>query len=191
MQALVAAAKAGVIPAKIRVVISNNPDAYGLERAALENIPGVVVDHRDYDTREDFENALSAVLDEHQVEVVCLAGFMRMLTGTFLEKYPHRVLNVHPGLLPAFPGLHGAEQALSHGVKVAGCTVHLVTEEMDAGPIVAQAAVPVYDDDTEETLTARIQAEEHRIFPLALGWLCEGRCRVDGRRVRLLEAQDG
>jgi phosphoribosylglycinamide formyltransferase-1 len=187
MQAIISAARVGEIPVEVAVVISNKPDVYALERAERENIPTVVVDHRDFETREDFEDALIKTLQDKGVQWVCLAGFMRLLTSRFIAAFPHRILNVHPALLPSFPGLHGAAKALKSGVKVTGCTVHLVTEEMDAGPIVAQATVPVFDDDTEETLTARIQAEEHQIFPMALGWMCQGRGQVEGRTVRLME----
>jgi len=188
MQAIISAARVGEIPVEVAVVISNKPDVYALQRAERENIPTVVVDHREFETREDFEDALIKTLQEKGVQWVCLAGFMRLLTSRFINAFPHRILNVHPALLPSFPGLHGAAQALEYGVKVTGCTVHLVTEEMDAGPIIAQATVPVFDDDTEETLTARIQAEEHQIFPMALGWMCQGRGQVEGRAVRLLES---
>jgi len=192
MQAIVSAARMGEIPVEVAVVISNKPDAYALKRAEKENIPTVVVNHREFDSREGFEDALIAALREKGVQWVCLAGFMRLLTSRFIDAFPNRILNVHPALLPSFPGLHGAAQALDYGVKVTGCTVHLVTEEMDAGPIIAQSTVPVFDDDTEETLTARIQAEEHQLFPRALGWMCEGRGQVDGRAVRLMEsAEDG
>lgn len=174
-------------PAELAVVVSNVPGAGGLGRAAGMGIATAVVDHRDYDDRASFERALIEVLRQHEVEAVALAGFMRIVTGIFLSAFPGRVLNIHPSLLPAFPGGHAHRDALAHGVKVSGCTVHLVTEEMDAGPIVVQAAVPVAEGDTEESLAARVLEQEHRIYPEAVRLLAEGRLRVQGRRVQIQE----
>jgi len=190
MRALVHAAQAGEVHADVRVVISNRPGALALERAEALGIATAVVDHTAHSDRETFEEALADVLREHGVEVVCLAGFMRILGARFLDAFEGRVLNVHPSLLPAFPGLHAARKALDYGTRVAGCTVHLVTEEMDAGPILAQATVPVHEDDTEASLQARIQAEEHRVYPMALDWVCRGQVEVAGRRV-LIRGRDG
>lgn len=173
-------------PAEVAVVVSNVPGAGGLGRAAGFGIPTAVVDHRDFDDRPAFESELVRVLREHGAEAVALAGFMRLVTGTFLGAFPDRVLNIHPSLLPAFPGTHAHRDALAYGVKVSGCTVHLVTEQMDAGPIVAQAAVPVAEGDTEESLAARVLEQEHRIYPEAVRLLAEGRLRIDGRRARIL-----
>ncbi len=185
LQALLDACEQPDYPAHIAVVVSNRPGAPALDRARARRVPSVVVDHRSFRTRDAFEEALVAPLRSHGVEWVCLAGFMRVLGPHFLQAFPMRVLNIHPSLLPAFPGLHAQRQAWEHGVKISGCTVHLVTEGVDEGPIVAQAAVPVYDDDTADTLAARILAEEHRLYPLALRWAVEGRLRIEGRRVRV------
>ncbi|OGQ20330.1 MAG: phosphoribosylglycinamide formyltransferase, partial [Deltaproteobacteria bacterium RBG_16_71_12] len=152
-----------------------------LERAALAGVAGVIEDHKGR-ARETFEDAVDAALRAHDVEVVVLAGFMRVLTAHFLERWQHRVLNVHPALCPAFPGIHAPRHALAHGARVTGCTVHLVDAGVDTGPILAQAAVPILDDDDEAALTARIQAEEHRLFPAVLTALARGQVQlVDGR----------
>src|SRR4051794_24618716 len=181
LQAIIDAVAAGRLDARIAVVISNRTDAAGLERAARAGIETVVLPHRTYPSREDYDRALVAELRTRGVDLVCLAGFMRLLSATFVEAFPQAVLNVHPSLLPAFPGVDAQRQALEHGVKITGATVHLVTPELDAGPIVLQAPVPVLGDDTVETLAARILVEEHRIYPqaiatvLAVGWYIEGR----------------
>ena len=159
----------------VRAVISNRPDAGGLEWARAQGIPTRVVDHRDYRTREAFDEALGASLAELKADLVLLAGFMRILTPGFVARFRNRLLNIHPSLLPAFTGLHTHRRALAAGVKLHGCTVHLVSPELDAGPIVAQAAVPVLADDTEESLAARVLAAEHRIYPQAVRWFLEGR----------------
>ncbi len=161
------------------MVVSNRADAGGLARAAAAGVPTAVVDHRPFGKdREAFERAVQAVLLEHRVEVVALAGFMRLLTPWFIGAWPDRLINIHPALLPAYKGLHTHARALADGVKIAGCTVHFVRPEMDVGPIVVQAAVPVLDDDTPDTLAARVLAEEHRIYPLALARVAAGRARV-------------
>lgn len=177
-------------PARVVVVVSNVPGAPGLERAADLGIPTATVDHRHFEDRAAFEARLLEVLREHDTEVVCLAGFMRLLSPELVAAWRDRMLNIHPSLLPAFPGLDAQAQALEYGVRYSGCTVHLVTEEMDAGPIVLQAVVPVRPDDTEGTLAARILEQEHRIYPRALRLLAEGRLRVRGRRVEILEGDD-
>jgi phosphoribosylglycinamide formyltransferase-1 len=179
MAALIAAATDPAYPAEIAVVVSNRADAGGLARAAAAGVPTAVVDHRPFGKdREAFERAVQAVLLEHRVEVVALAGFMRLLTPWFIGAWPDRLINIHPALLPAYKGLHTHARALADGVKIAGCTVHFVRPEMDVGPIVVQAAVPVLDDDTPDTLAARVLAEEHRIYPLALARVAAGRARV-------------
>jgi phosphoribosylglycinamide formyltransferase-1 len=172
------------LDATIAVVISNRAGAQGLERARAAGIPALALPHRDYASREAFETALVAELRTHDVSLVCLAGFMRLLGPTFLAAFGERTLNVHPSLLPAFPGVDAQRQALEHGVKVAGATVHFVTGELDAGPIVAQGAVPVLDDDTAETLSARILEVEHRIYPEAVGAVLDGGWTIQGRRYR-------
>jgi len=190
MAALIEAAKERSYPAEIALVVSNRPEAAGLARAQAQAIPTAVVDHRPHGTdRAAFERALQAVLDQHRVELVCLGGFMRLLTRDFVLRWQGRMLNIHPALLPSFPGLDSHGQALKAGVKISGATVHFVVPEADTGPIIAQAAVPVRDDDTAETLAARVLEVEHRIYPLALRLLAEGRvkmiggrCLIEGRR---------
>ena len=182
LQALIDAIAEGRLMATIAVVISNRADAGGLERARAAGIETLVVDHRAFATREAFDRALASELVSRRVALVCLAGFMRLVGAPLLEAFPDRILNVHPSLLPAFPGVDAQRQALEHGVKVAGATVHLVTAELDGGPIVLQAAVPVRDDDTPETLAARILIEEHRIYPEAVRVMLDGGWSVEGRR---------
>ena len=184
MKALGDACASEEFPAEVAVVISNEPEADGLQHARGLGIETAVVDHRGK-SRDAFEGELIEVLQRHRADLVCLAGFMRLLSARFVEAYRGRVLNVHPSLLPAFPGLHATRQALEQGVRVAGCTVHVVVEEMDAGPIVLQAAVPVEADDIEESLSARVLEQEHRIYPEAVRLFAEGRVRVEGRRTRI------
>lgn len=182
LQALIDAISRGGLDATIVVVISNVAEAPALERARMAGIETVVLGHRDWPSREAYDEAVAATLRARNVDVVCLAGFMRRLSARFLDVFPGPVLNVHPSLLPAFPGIDAPGQAVAHGVKVAGCTVHLVTAELDSGPIVAQAAVPVLSGDSGETLAARILIEEHRLFPVAVARVLGGGWRVDGRR---------
>ena len=182
LQALIDAIGRGELRATIAVVISNVPGVAALDRAAAAGIDTLVLPHRGWPSREAYDEALAAALCDKGAALVCLAGFMRRLSARFIEAFAGPVLNVHPSLLPAFPGLDGPGQALAHGVKVAGCTVHLVTAELDAGPIVAQAAVPVLPADTVDTLAARILVEEHRLFPQAVGRVLDGGWRIDGRR---------
>jgi phosphoribosylglycinamide formyltransferase-1 len=186
LQAIIDATVRGEIPGRIGLVLSNTPDAYGLERARRHGIPTVVVEHKAFATREEFDARLVEVLKENRVELVCLAGFMRVLTGLFIRSFPHRILNIHPALLPAFPGTHAPRQALNYGARFSGCTVHFIDEGIDTGPVIAQAAVPVFDDDTEETLAARILVQEHKIYPMAIRLFLEGRLSIEGRRVRVL-----
>lgn len=183
LQALIEAISAGRLAAEIAVVVSNVAEAYGLERARAAGIPTVVVPHDTFPSRQAFDTHLVECLRDHGAELVVLAGFMRLVTSVLLRAYPERVLNVHPALLPAFRGLHAERQALAHGVTITGVTVHFVDEETDHGPILVQAAVPVLPDDTEDTLHARIQAQEHRAYPLAIQLIAEDRVRVHGRRV--------
>ncbi len=185
LEALIAARDAGVLAADIAAVISNRPQAPGLQKAVAAGIPTVVVDHCDYPDREAFDAALAEEIDAHAPDAVVLAGFMRILTDGFVRRYQGRMVNIHPSLLPAFPGLKTHQRALEEGVRIHGCTVHFVTPELDHGPVIIQAAVPVFDDDNEETLAARVLQAEHRIYPLAVRWLIEGRLRLEGRRVRL------
>jgi phosphoribosylglycinamide formyltransferase-1 len=182
LQAIIDAVADRRLEARIGVVVSNRAGAAGLARAEAAGIETMVLSHKAFASREDYDRALVAELETRHVDLVCLAGFMRLLSAAFIERYPNAILNVHPSLLPAFPGMDAQRQALEHGVKVTGATVHLVTPELDAGPIVVQASVPVLDDDTEETLSARILVEEHRIYPEAIGLLLAGGWRVEGRR---------
>lgn len=173
---------AGKIPAEIAVVISNNPKAAGLEKARARGLETVCIPSKGLE-REAYDRLVVAELEARQVDLVCLAGFMRLLSAYFVRQFPSRILNIHPSLLPAFPGLEAQRQALEHGAKISGCTVHFVDEFLDHGPIVIQAAVAVEDDDTEETLSARILQEEHRIYSEAITLALSGRFRIEGRRV--------
>ncbi len=182
LQAIMDAISAGRLDAEIALVVSNRPGAQGLERAAAAGLPTLVLSHKDYPSRVTFDAALADALKASGVALVCLAGFMRLLSGEFISAFPNAVLNIHPSLLPAFPGLDAQRQALEHGVRVTGATVHLVTPELDAGPIVLQASVPVHDDDTVDSLSTRILSEEHRLYPEAIQQVLTGRWRVEGRR---------
>ncbi|GAB4367621.1 MAG: phosphoribosylglycinamide formyltransferase [Deltaproteobacteria bacterium] len=185
LQAIIDACERGEIPCRVALVVSNKEDAYGLVRAKKHGIPAEVVRHRDFPTREEFDARLVEAIRASGAELVCLAGFMRVLTPVFVHAFPNRILNIHPALLPSFPGTHGQKQALDYGVRFSGCTVHFLDEGVDTGPIIVQAVVPVYDDDTEESLGARILAQEHRIYPMAIRLFFEGRLRIEGRRVRI------
>ena len=173
---------AGKIPAEIAVVISNRPNAPGLEEAKRRGLDTRVIPSKGLE-REQYDRMVVEVLKEKQVDLVCLAGFMRLLSAYFVSQFPNRILNIHPALLPAFPGLEAQHQALEHGVKITGCTVHFVNETRDPGPIIVQAAVPVLDEDTGETLSARILKEEHRIYSEAINIVLSGGWRIEGRRV--------
>ena len=183
LQAIIDASERGEIPCRVGVVVSNKADAYGLVRARNHGIPTEMVDHRAFESREAFDARMVEVIRSSGAELVCLAGFMRVVTPTFLRAFPHRILNIHPALLPSFPGTHGPRQALQYGVRFSGCTVHFLDEGVDTGPVIVQAVVPVYEDDTEETLAARILKEEHRIYPMAIRLYFEGRLELSGRRV--------
>jgi phosphoribosylglycinamide formyltransferase-1 len=187
LKALLAAQARGALsPAEVRVVLANVAGAPALAVAAAAGVPTAIVDHKPFaGDRAAFEEALLQVLRQHDVRIVALAGFMRLLGPRFLSAFPDRVLNIHPSLLPAFPGMHAQRQALEYGVRYSGCTVHLVDEGCDTGPILLQAVVPVLDDDDEERLSARILAEEHRLYPEAVRLLAEGRAVREGRRVRV------
>ena len=191
LASIIEAIERGEIPAEIAVVITDKRDAYALERARAKGIPAVAVVYRDYAERADFERAMLDELQAHGVTLVILAGFMRILSPVFVHAYTGRILNIHPALLPSFPGAHAHRDALAYGVKVSGCTVHFVDEGMDSGPIILQASVPVTEDDTEETLAARVLEQEHRIFPEAIKLYVEDRLRTDGRRVHILPAAEG
>jgi phosphoribosylglycinamide formyltransferase-1 len=182
LQALIDAITEGRLDARIAVVVSNRPGAAGIDRARAAGIETLILDHKLFGPRAGFDAAVAAALKQHCVRIVCLAGFMRLVGSTMLEAFPDAILNIHPSLLPAFPGVNAQRQALVHGVKITGATVHLVTGELDGGPIVTQASVPVRDDDTVDTLAARILIEEHRIYPEAVRLMLEGNWRIDGRR---------
>lgn len=166
------------LPAQICAVISNNPAAQGLQIAQQHGVATTAIDHRAHAQRADFDVALAQAIDAHKADLVVLAGFMRVLTEDFVNRYHGRLINIHPSLLPAFPGLHTHRQALAAGVRVHGCTVHFVTPQLDHGPIIIQAAVPVLPDDDERTLAARVLTQEHRIYPQAIRWLCEDRATL-------------
>lgn len=184
LQAILDAAAADDLGgARVVVVVSNRPDAFGLERAREAGVPAVIVDHKAFADREPFEDAIIEVLRKHEVDFVALAGFMRVLTPRFLRAFPERIVNIHPALLPSFPGTHAQKQAFDYGVRITGCTVHFVDDGTDSGPVIAQAAVPVLPGDTEETLAARILEEEHRIYPHVLRLIATGRVTRTGRRV--------
>ncbi|TWJ19907.1 phosphoribosylglycinamide formyltransferase [Geobacter argillaceus] len=191
LQALIDAHESGKLPAHIACVISNRADAFALERAKKHGIPAIHLDHRSFSGRNEYDAALVNILHEHGVDLVVLAGFMRIVTPVLLNAFPNAVMNIHPALLPAFPGLHAQQQALEYGVKVAGCTVHFVDAGTDTGPIIVQATVPVLEGDSMESLSHRIQIEEHRIYPEAVRLFTEGRLRVEGRRVIVDNPQTG
>ena len=185
LQSIIDRCADGSLNAEIVLVVSNNPGAGALDRARQAGIPCLCIDHREFADREEFDRAVVAALQEAGVELVVLAGFMRIISGVFLEAFPERIMNIHPALLPAFPGLHVQRKALEYGARFAGCTVHLVDGGVDTGPIIIQAVVAVLDDDTEESLAARILQQEHRIYPRAIQLFAEGRLRIEGRRVRI------
>lgn len=187
LQAVIDAIGEGKLNARIGIVVSNRADAAGLERAGKVGIPTAVIDHKAFASREAFDARVLEELRKCEVDVVCLAGFMRLLSPVLIRAFPNRILNIHPALLPSFPGLHGQKQALEYGVKVTGATVHIVDEKLDHGPILLQTAVPVRDDDTEESLSARILKEEHRLYPEAIGLVLDGKFEFKGRRAMLME----
>ncbi|MGQ7958896.1 phosphoribosylglycinamide formyltransferase [Pseudomonas sp. SP16.1] len=188
LQALIDSAADDGNPARIAAVISNRADAYGLQRAQNAGIATVVLDHKQFDSREAFDAALIQAIDAHRPDLVVLAGFMRILTGDFVRHYQGRLLNIHPSLLPRYKGLHTHQRALEAGDAEHGCSVHFVTEELDGGPLVVQAVLPVAAGDTIETLAQRVHAEEHRIYPLAVRWFAEGRLRL-GAQGAMLDGQ--
>jgi len=187
-QALVEATESGRIPALVAVLVSDRGTAPALDIARAHGVEAIFLDPKQYPTREAHEKAIIAALEERRVGLVCHAGYMRILTPTYIEHFRGRAFNIHPSLLPAFPGLHAQRQALEHGVRVSGATVHFTDEGVDTGPIVLQAAVPVLPGDTEDTLSRRILTEEHRIYPEAVRLFAEGRLRIDGRIVHIRES---
>jgi len=186
LQAIIDAISADRLDAKIGLVISDNPEAHALQRIAGWDIPAVVIERKKYSSRQEFEERLVAEFDIHHVDLILLAGFMRILSSHFISQFPGKIMNIHPALLPAFPGLNAHKQALDYGAKVSGCTVHFVDEGMDSGPIILQEAVPILDSDTVETLSERILHVEHLLYPRAVNLFCQQRLAVDGRRIKIL-----
>lgn len=184
-QSIIDQIEKGNLDASIKVVISNNPDAYALERAKKHNIPAVVIDHNIFNDRQEFDQKMIDVLNSYSVELVIMAGFMRILTPLFIKAFPMRIMNIHPAILPSFQGIHAQERAFDYGVKFSGCSVHFADEGVDTGPVIIQSVVPVYNDDTAETLQQRILKEEHRIFPQAIQFYAEGKLEFTGRKVRV------
>jgi len=185
LQALIDALEKQDIPAKIKIVISDKPDAYGLERAKNHNIDTIYVDPRHFKDKNTYELEIVKALIKHEVGLVCLAGYMRIIGQVLLEHYQGKMINIHPSLLPSFPGLHAQRQALEHGAKISGATVHFIDEGCDTGPIIIQAAVPVLENDTEETLSDRILEQEHNIYPQAVKLFTEGKLKIEGRKVKI------
>ena len=183
LQAIIDRCQDGSLAAEIAVVITNNPGAGALERAEKAGISTLCINHRDFSQREDFDTAVVKALQDARVDLVVLAGFMRIITQTFIDAFPERVINIHPALLPAFPGLHVQQQALDYGARFSGCTVHFVDGGVDTGPIIIQAVVAILPEDNDDTLSARILEQEHKIYPRAIQLISEGRVRVDGRQV--------
>jgi phosphoribosylglycinamide formyltransferase-1 len=183
MVSIVEAVQNGNIPAEISIVISNIPDAPGLKKANDLGIETVVISHKDFKSRVEFDKEIVRKLEERSIDLVCLAGFMRMLSSWFVQRYKNRIMNIHPSLLPSFPGLNAQKQAYDWGVKVTGCTVHFIDEQLDHGPIIVQEAVEVRPNDTAETLAARILEVEHRIYPKAVELFCKDKIRIEGRRI--------
>lgn len=183
LQAIIDAIESGKINGVIEVVISNNKDAYALERVKRHNIEGIFIDSSSYKNKDDYDRAIIKILEDKKIGLVCLAGFMRILTPYFVTKYKRRIINIHPSLLPAFPGLEVQKKALDYGVRFTGATVHFVDEGVDSGPIIIQSVVPIMDTDTPEILSERILKEEHRIYPEAIKLFAEGKIVVKGRRV--------
>jgi phosphoribosylglycinamide formyltransferase-1 len=189
LQAIIDHCHKGTLAAEIVLVVSNNPDAGALERAERAGIPQCCIDHRDFSDRAEFDRAVVAAIKMAGADLIVLAGFMRLISDVFLEAFPERIINIHPALLPAFPGLNVHRKAIDYGARFSGCTVHFVDSGVDTGPIIAQAVVPVLPEDDEETLAARILQQEHRIYPQAIQWLAENRIRIENRRVRILDTR--
>ncbi len=186
-QSIIEGIESGFIKAKVAVLITDNPEAYAIERAKNHNIEALIIKPRDFPDKNSYYSHIAEELKKRGVGLIILAGFMRVVGKPLIEEYPSRIMNIHPALLPSFPGLHGQEQAVDYGVKISGCTVHFVDEGVDTGPIIIQTAVPAYEDDTEDTLSERILKQEHKIFPLAIKLFAEGRIKVEGRKVIILK----
>ncbi len=191
LQAIIDGIEKGRIDARIKLVISDNPDAFAIERCKNHNIPYRIVERRNFPSKVAFEEEMANLLREENVELVVLAGFMRILSKSFLRHFPDRVINIHPSLIPAFQGLHAQRQAVEFGAKFSGCTVHIVDESVDGGPVIVQAVVPLLPEDTEESLSERILKFEHRVLPQTVQWFAEGRVKVEGRKVLVEGAKYG
>ncbi len=189
LQSIIDQCQQGTLDAEIDLVICNNPDAGALDRAKKAGIRTVCINHRDFSQRKDFDQAVVTTLQEAGVELIVLAGFMRIISSVFLAAFPQRIINIHPALLPSFPGLHVQQKAIDYGAKFSGCTVHFVDDGVDTGAIIAQAVVPIHNDDTEETLSSRILEQEHKIYPQVIQWFAENRIVSDGRQVTIKSAQ--
>ncbi len=189
LQSIIDQCQQGQLDADIALVVSNNPGAEALERAEKADINTLCINHRDFESREKFDHAVVAALQEVKADLVVLAGFMRIISDVFLQAFPQRIINIHPALLPSFPGLHVQQKALDYGAKFSGCTVHFVDGGVDTGPVIAQSVVPVFSDDSEETLSARILKQEHKIYPQVIQWFSEGRITVTDRQVTIDESQ--
>jgi phosphoribosylglycinamide formyltransferase 1 len=189
LQSIIDNIEKGTLKATIKIVISNKSDAFGVTRAKKHGLPVAVLKHEDFTSREDFDTELIRILKNNEIDLVVLAGFMRILSPAFLRAFPHKVINIHPALLPSFPGTHGPKDAFEYGVKFSGCTVHFVDEGVDTGPIIIQSVVPVFQDDTRDTLAARILKEEHRIYPQAIHFFAEDKIVITGRRVQIKDVQ--
>lgn len=189
-QSILDSIDSGFISAKVAVLITDNPEAYAIERAKNHNVESLIMQPRDFTDKDSYYAQIAGELMNRGVDLVILAGFMRVVGKALIEKYPNRIMNIHPALLPSFPGLHGQKQAADYGVKVSGCTVHFVDEGVDTGPIIIQAAVPSFHDDTEDILSERILKEEHKIFPYAIKLYSEGKITVEGRKVIIKNDRD-
>jgi len=189
LQSIIDNIERGSLDAEIRIVISNIPDAYALKRAQQHQISTVVIKHHDFETRESFDKEIVRIFESYGVELVVMAGFMRVISSVLIRAYPEKIVNIHPALLPSFPGMHAQRQAVEYGVKFSGCTVHFVDEGVDSGPVIIQAVVPVLAEDTEETLSARILQEEHRIYPQAIQFLATNKIKLENRKVIISEGK--
>ena len=190
LQSIIDQCQQGFLDAEIAIVISNNPDAGALRRAEQAGINNICVNHREFDSREEFDLAVVSALQEAGTELVVLAGFMRIVSEVFLQAFPQRIINIHPALLPAFPGLHVQRKAIEYGAKFSGCTVHLVDGGVDTGPIIAQAVVPIFAADSEDTLSARILGQEHKIYPQVIQWFAEERVVIKNRQVQIKHSKN-
>ncbi len=190
LQSIIDQCQQGLLDAEIKLVISNNPGAGALERAEQAGIKHICINHRTFNRREDFDQAVVAALQEAATELVVLAGFMRIISTVFLQAFPQQIINIHPALLPSFPGLHVQQKAIDYGAKFSGCTVHFVDGGVDTGPIIAQAVVPLFFADTAETLADRILEQEHKIYPQVIQWFAEGRVKITDRQVQILHSKN-